>query len=306
MLRRPAEAQLPLFDAAAAWPAAAPVDEASARPSGAGADEAAMEPCRLYSLNGPKDDSRLRLHLGKWDLPCRIRRRRGAISLRLEGAGLAIGCAAWVSHGALSRFVGESRDWLLRQIHASVDLRPPRDALGRALLMIDGRLVATLAGAPAKALGVGDEPRLDGSLLLLPDRRRAAGQLREWLRARTEGWLARKLPAFAACIGADCRRARIGHFKAQWGSCVRAQGGGHNLSFNARLAMMPGWVRDYVLLHELCHCLNYSHNPSFWRLLDKHCLKLLHCTSGDARAWHNRHDALIRVDFDHFFAHALA
>ena len=30
---------------------------------------------------------------------------------------------------------------------------------------------------------------------------------------------------------------------------------------------MPGWVVDYVLLHELAHLLEPSHNARFWTLL---------------------------------------
>ena len=31
---------------------------------------------------------------------------------------------------------------------------------------------------------------------------------------------------------------------------------------------MPGWVVDYVLLHELAHLLEPSHNARFWSLLE--------------------------------------
>jgi predicted metal-dependent hydrolase len=30
---------------------------------------------------------------------------------------------------------------------------------------------------------------------------------------------------------------------------------------------MPGWVVDYVLLHELAHLVEASHGPEFWALL---------------------------------------
>lgn len=31
---------------------------------------------------------------------------------------------------------------------------------------------------------------------------------------------------------------------------------------------MPGWVLDYVLLHELAHTLHAGHGPQFWALLE--------------------------------------
>ena len=30
---------------------------------------------------------------------------------------------------------------------------------------------------------------------------------------------------------------------------------------------MPGWVLDYVLLHELAHLIEPGHGPRFWALL---------------------------------------
>ena len=34
-----------------------------------------------------------------------------------------------------------------------------------------------------------------------------------------------------------------------------------------RLQGMPGWVVDYVIVHELCHLRDRSHGESFWRLV---------------------------------------
>ncbi|MDN5768952.1 MAG: M48 family metallopeptidase [Humibacillus sp.] len=50
----------------------------------------------------------------------------------------------------------------------------------------------------------------------------------------------------------------------RWGSCTPAEG---TIRLSAQLRDMPGWVRDYVLLHELAHLLEAGHGPRFWGLL---------------------------------------
>ncbi|NJQ00942.1 M48 family metallopeptidase [Streptomyces sp. PLAI1-29] len=51
----------------------------------------------------------------------------------------------------------------------------------------------------------------------------------------------------------------------RWGSCTPAEG---SIRLSHRLQGMPGYVVDYVLLHELAHLLVPGHGADFWRLLD--------------------------------------
>jgi predicted metal-dependent hydrolase len=51
----------------------------------------------------------------------------------------------------------------------------------------------------------------------------------------------------------------------RWGSCTPVDG---TIRISSRLRGMPGWVVDYVLLHELAHLLEPSHGARFWALLE--------------------------------------
>jgi predicted metal-dependent hydrolase len=52
---------------------------------------------------------------------------------------------------------------------------------------------------------------------------------------------------------------------SRWGSCTPAD---RSIRLSSRLQGMPGWVIDYVLLHELGHLIEQGHGPRFWHLLD--------------------------------------
>jgi hypothetical protein len=53
--------------------------------------------------------------------------------------------------------------------------------------------------------------------------------------------------------------------QGRWGSCTPLDG---TIRISSRLRGMPGWVVDYVLLHELAHLLEPSHSARFWGLLE--------------------------------------
>lgn len=46
----------------------------------------------------------------------------------------------------------------------------------------------------------------------------------------------------------------------RWGSCTVLD---RSIRLTSRLAGMPGWVLDYVILHELAHLIETDHNPRF-------------------------------------------
>jgi predicted metal-dependent hydrolase len=59
--------------------------------------------------------------------------------------------------------------------------------------------------------------------------------------------------------------AWVGNQLQRWGSCTPTTG---TIRLSDRLRVMPAWVVDYVLLHELAHLLETAHSSRFWTLVD--------------------------------------
>lgn len=50
------------------------------------------------------------------------------------------------------------------------------------------------------------------------------------------------------------------------GSCTPSSGA---IRISHRLASVPAFVRDYVIMHELAHLKEANHGPRFWKLVEK-------------------------------------
>jgi predicted metal-dependent hydrolase len=53
----------------------------------------------------------------------------------------------------------------------------------------------------------------------------------------------------------------------RWGSCNPTDS---KIRISDRLIGEPGWVLDYVIVHELAHLLVRSHGPDFWALVRRY------------------------------------
>lgn len=72
--------------------------------------------------------------------------------------------------------------------------------------------------------------------------------------------LPKRVAHFAGRMGVSYGRITIRAQRTRWGSCS-SKG---NLNFNCLLMLAPPEVRDYVVVHELCHLKQMNHSPEFW------------------------------------------
>ncbi len=53
--------------------------------------------------------------------------------------------------------------------------------------------------------------------------------------------------------------------RTRWGSCSKKG----NLNFNYKIIFLPEILRDYIIVHEMCHLNELNHSPKFWALVGR-------------------------------------
>ena len=109
-----------------------------------------------------------------------------------------------------------------------------------------------------------------------PERRRWAERMRQ----RIERQVRRARPTDAR-LGKRARELNDRYFggrlrwssvafagqQQRWGSCSFTAG---VIRISSRAARLPGWVVDYILVHELAHLVHADHGPRFWELVNRY------------------------------------
>jgi predicted metal-dependent hydrolase len=99
------------------------------------------------------------------------------------------------------------------------------------------------------------------------DRPRPPDHLQRETRARARRELPPRLLELAHELGLTVAKVSVRNQRWRWGSCSP---NGH-ICLNWRLATMPPWVRDYVMIHELMHLRRMDHSKKFWTLVAQAC-----------------------------------
>jgi predicted metal-dependent hydrolase len=127
--------------------------------------------------------------------------------------------------------------------------------------------VSESAGRPSLAFG----ERLGQDCMLLQvrpgtpaDKRRAIEEA--WYRDRLKEAVPPLLAKWQPVMGVAVERFFVRRMKTLWGSCNHKA---HTIRLNSELAKRPAELLEYVVVHELVHLLEPSHNARFVTLMDR-------------------------------------
>lgn len=91
--------------------------------------------------------------------------------------------------------------------------------------------------------------------------------LKKWYIDQSRKQLLERTAYWQKIMDIEIGKIHIKDQKTRWGSCSSLG----NLNFNWRLVMAPPETMDYLIIHELCHCMHLNHSPKFWTAVSVYC-----------------------------------
>ncbi len=163
---------------------------------------------------------------------CILRKRRGQkkLTLRVSTDGVVtLTVPRWIPYGMAETYVTGKREWLVQ-----------------ALERFEQQTGSVVNGPEREAR------------VALPQRMHYE-QFRESARILVSD----RLDELNRHYGFTWGRVTIRMTSSRWGSCS-SKG---NLNFDYRIVFLPPHLRDYLVVHELCHLREMNHSERFWSLV---------------------------------------
>jgi hypothetical protein len=109
--------------------------------------------------------------------------------------------------------------------------------------------------------------------------------IEEWHREQMRSTVPQLIAKWERLMGVRVRRLFIRRMKTKWGSCNHRVG---SIRLNTDLARKPRECLEYIIVHEMTHLLEPTHNARFTALMDQFMPK-----------WQSHRDVLNRLPVRH-------
>lgn len=217
------------------------------------------------------DREPLCLQEGEWSLHytlVRSARRQQRLSLLVGPSGAVELRAPWhAARSDVEAMLRRYRPWIeARQAEAAQrpQRHPPTYQSGCELPYLGGNVRLDVQSGPRRRCF------LAGSNLIVqlrtPQPERVEAAVGQWYRQRAEAVFAERLAHWSQQISwvEQTPPLRLRRMRARWGSCSR-QG---EVCLNTHLIKAAPECIDAVIVHELCHLLEFQHSRRFYALMD--------------------------------------
>lgn len=159
-----------------------------------------------------------------------------------------------VSKERIERFVYEKQGWIGKIIlKNSARVRAVGDVLNFKTVLVDGKQVPLI---------LGEKNLVTENCVCLKS---IEDIQKQFTKSFLSGFL-EEVNYISQNSGLIPHSVKVKNYKSRWG-CCDIKG---NICFNYKLFMIPQKLREYVIIHELCHIKHHNHSAAFWRLVESY------------------------------------
>ena len=191
------------------------------------------------------------------------------LSVHPPGGRVRIAAPRHLSDDAIRAFAIRKLGWIRRQ-RATLEgqeRETPREFLDRESHFVWGRRLLL------RVIEVDAAPRVEVSARRLTLHARPGTPvskrvqiLEEWYRLQIRAALPPLVSRWAKVMGVAVRRVFVQRMKTKWGSCHPRAG---TIRLNTELARKPPECLEYLVVHEMAHLLERTHDARFVALMDR-------------------------------------
>lgn len=174
-----------------------------------------------------------------------------------------------MSDEAIEKFIRTKTSWIKKQI-AKFENQPRQSERGH----ISGETFYVWGKQYYLQTEIGSKNSivLSGNRALFTTRKGSTTEnrrafVREWYRKILKSEIAKVLPKWESLTGLHVSSWQTKYMKTKWGSCNTETG---KIWINLQLAKKTPECLEYVILHELLHLVEKTHNERFVSLMDKY------------------------------------
>lgn len=191
-----------------------------------------------------------------------IRTNKRTLSLLVNAKGELIVRAPYnYPESKIFAFIKEKEDWIIKKqnaIRSNSYINP--NVVNYTLFLFLGKELTPLISSDVKEIMISDNK------LLIPAKfpsEKILGKIEKWYRKVASEVLVERVHYMAQKLRLRPNEVTTNNNKTRWGVCDSH----NNIAINWRAIFLPPNLLDYIVVHELCHLLEFNHTPAFWSVV---------------------------------------
>lgn len=223
------------------------------------------------------------------DYEIRFSSKRKTLGIIVERDGrLVVLAPEGVDDSRIANIVEQKHDWIKAKLQDTA--KYPTKCIAKEF--VSGESILYL-GKECRLIVVDDRwfdgVKYDGSFFIARHTQPKANSVfRAWYTRQAQEIIKPIADSYAKSLGVSFNECRVAEMKYRWASCTPNK----NLIFNWRTVKAPLTVIHYLVVHELAHLIEPSHNPTFWNIVAAQLPRY-----EEARQWLKLHGGLLEIDF---------